>query len=218
MALISIKPALSLLVYIPILLMVCFYLTSISALLLILVHSYYSWTQNSQGDHLTASFHQFMESSCHAVIASAIKQAINSCGKDTDCLCEEILQIIKNHPLGKLILEVQLNIKLHIVEHPLLTKIGSTSNTQVKAKIEPINPTQAEAGIGSTNTTQAEAEIESTNTTQVKVKKNDQENDMQNEAFYLKPQARQKLHYEFDSVSTTLYLYWILSFFHADPE
>ena len=160
MALISIKPALSLLVYIPILLMVCFYLTSISALLLILVHSYYSWTQNNQGDHLTASFHQFMESSCHAVIASAIEQAINSGGKDTDGLCEEILQIIKNHPLGKLILEVQLNIKLHIVEHSLLTKTGSTSTTQVKAMIEPTNTTQVEANIGSTNTTQ------------VKVKKN----------------------------------------------
>ena len=198
--------------------MVCFYLTSILALVLILVHSYYSWTENNQGNYLAASFKQFIESSHHTIIASAIEQATNSYGEDYGHLCEEILHIIKAHPLGKLILKVQLNIKLHIVEHSLLTKIGSTSTTQVKAKIEPINPTQAEAEIGSTNTTQAEAEIESTNTTQVKVKKNVQENDMQNEAFYLKPQARQKLHYKFDSVSTTLYLYCILSFFHADPE
>ena len=140
--------------------MVCFYLTSISALVLILVHSYYSWTQNNQGDYLTASFKQFMEPSHHTDIASAIEQAINLCGEDTGSLCKEILQIIKNHPLGKLILEVQFNIKLHIVEHSLLTKIGSTSTTQVKARIEP------------TNTTQVEVNIESTNTTQVKVKKN----------------------------------------------
>ena len=82
------------------------YLTFISALVLIIVHSYYSWTQNHQGDHLTASFMQFMKSSHHTVIASAIEKAIDSYGEDTGCLCEEILQIIKNHPLGRFILEV----------------------------------------------------------------------------------------------------------------
>ena len=84
--------------------MIYFYLTSISALILISVHSYYSWSYNKQGDHLAASFKQFMKSSHHAVIAPAIEQAINSCGEDTGYLCEEILQII-----GKLLLEVQLN-------------------------------------------------------------------------------------------------------------
>ena len=115
--------------------MPCFYLTFILALVLILVHSYYSWTQNNKGDLLAASFNQFIKSSHHTTIAPAIEQAINLYGEDTHHLCEEILQIIKNHPLGKLILEVQLNINLHIVEHSLLTKVESTNITQVKKNV-----------------------------------------------------------------------------------
>ena len=82
---------------------------------------------------MAASFKQFMESSHYVIVASAIEQAINSY-EDTGSLCEEIIQVIKNHPLGKLILEVQLNINLHIVEHSLLTKTAFTNTTQVKAK------------------------------------------------------------------------------------
>ena len=167
-ALISIKLALSLLVYIPTPLVLCFYIIFILALVLILVHSYYSWTLNNQGVHLAASFKQFVESSHHTIIASAIEQAINSYGEDTGYLCEEILQIIKSHPLSKLIPSVQFNIYLYIVEHSLLTKTESTNTTQVKAtntiQVVATSTTQVTA----TNTTQAMA----TNTTQIKAKKN----------------------------------------------
>jgi hypothetical protein len=101
-ALVSLKLAFLVLVYISSLFIKYFCLISISAILLILVHSFYSWDHNQNGDHLVASAQQFMRSSHSHVIASAVEQAIKSCGQNHDLLCEEIIKIVWKHPLGKM--------------------------------------------------------------------------------------------------------------------
>ena len=77
---------------------------SILALLLILVHSFYSWERNGKENHLHFSFEKFINSSQPVVIASAVEQAIKSCGGDLDSLCEEIIQIVLKNSLGRFIL------------------------------------------------------------------------------------------------------------------
>ena len=71
-----------------------------SALLLILVHSYYSWSENKNKDHLTASFKQLFKSSHSAVVASAVEHAVKSHGEDPGSVCEEIIRIVRDHALG----------------------------------------------------------------------------------------------------------------------
>ena len=88
--------------YIYSLFMKYFYFIFILAILLILVHSFYSWDQNQKGDHLAASFQQFIKSTHPQVIASAVEQAIKSCGQNHDLVCEEIIRIVLKHSLGKL--------------------------------------------------------------------------------------------------------------------
>ena len=109
------------------------YLTSISAILLILVHSFYSWDQNHKGDHLVASFQQFIQSSHPQVIASAVEQAIKSCGEDHDLLCEEIIKIVWKHSLGKLTFKIVFNFYSCITEHPTLMKAYSLNTKQATA-------------------------------------------------------------------------------------
>ena len=132
-ALISIKLAFLVLVYISSLFMKYLYLTSISAILLILVHSFYSWDQNHKGDHLVTSFQQFIQSSHPQVIASAVEQAIKSCGEDHGLLCEEIIKIVWKHPLGKLTFKIVFNFYSCITEHPTLMKAYSLNTNQATA-------------------------------------------------------------------------------------
>jgi hypothetical protein len=87
-----------------------FDLLFILAILLILLHSFYSWDQNQTGDHLAASAQQFIGSSHPHVIASAVEQAIKSCGKDHDLLCEEIIKIVWKYPLGNMLFQILFNI------------------------------------------------------------------------------------------------------------
>ena len=110
------------------------YIISISAILLILVHSFYSWDQNHDGDHLVASFQQFIKSSHSQVIASAVEQAIKSCGEDHDLLCDEIIKIIWKHPLGKLTFQILFKFYSCITEHPTLMKAYPLNTKQVTAK------------------------------------------------------------------------------------
>ena len=110
------------------------YSISISAILLILVHSFYSWDQNLKEDHLVASFQQFIKSSRSQDIASAVEQAIKSSGKDLDLLCEEIIQIVWKNPMGKLTFMISFNIDSCIAEHPILTKTHSMTTEQVIVK------------------------------------------------------------------------------------
>ena len=111
-----------------------FYLISISAILLILVHSFYSWDQNQRGDHLVASFKQLMESPQPQAIASAVEQATKSSGEDLDLLCEEIIKIVWTHPLGKLTSKISFNTDSYIAEHSTLTKTHSMNTEQVRVK------------------------------------------------------------------------------------
>ena len=110
------------------------YIISISAILLILVHSFYSWDQNHNGDHLVASFQQFIKSSHSRVIAPAVEQAIKSCGEDHDLLCDEIIKIIWKHPLGKLTFQILFNFYSCITEHPTLKKAYALNSKQATAK------------------------------------------------------------------------------------
>ena len=82
------------------------HLMSISALLVILVHSFYYWDKDKTGDHLIASFEQFIHSSHSSVIASAVKKAVLSCGNDMSLLCEEVIQIALSSPMGNFILDI----------------------------------------------------------------------------------------------------------------
>ena len=98
------KPVLSLLVCIPFFI-AYFYSIFALALLLILVHSFYSWDKKQQTNHLYSSFEQFFNSSSQStVIASAVKQAIKSCGRNLDLLCEAIIQIVLQHSSGGFVL------------------------------------------------------------------------------------------------------------------
>ena len=124
-ALISIKLAFLVLVYISSFFMKPFTYHPSQAILLILVHSFYSWDQNQKGDHLIASFQQFIKSSHPQVIALAVEQAIKSCGEDYDLLCEEIIKIVWKHPLGKMSFGISFNIYSYIAEHATLTKTQS---------------------------------------------------------------------------------------------
>ena len=107
--------------------------SSISALLLILVHSFYSWDRHKQGDHLTASFEQFIKSSHPARIVLAVEQAVKSCNENPGLLYEEIIQIVWKNPLGRFILEFWFSTDLHIADHPTLTnnptKAGKVKKT-----------------------------------------------------------------------------------------
>ena len=107
--------------------------SSIVALLLILVHSFYSWDKHKKEDHLTASFKQFIKSSHPARIVSAVEQAVKSCNENPSLLCEEIIQIVWKNSLGKFILEFWFSIDLHIADHPALsnnpTKAGKVKKT-----------------------------------------------------------------------------------------
>ena len=82
-----------------------FYLRFFLALLLILVHSFYSWNKDKKGDHLIASFTHFMESSesYPTMVTSAVEQSTASYarGGNLHLLCEEIIQIVAKHPLGR---------------------------------------------------------------------------------------------------------------------
>ena len=69
--------------------------------MLILVHSYYSWSESKNEDHLTASFKQLFTSSHSAVVALAVEQAVKSHGEDHTSLCKEIIRIVRDLPLGK---------------------------------------------------------------------------------------------------------------------
>ena len=71
-----------------------------------------------------------------------MEQAVKSCGEDFDLLCEEIIQIVLEHPLGGFILEFYISIDLYIVDHSTLAKTHATSIEQV-GKLK--NPTSAEA-------------------------------------------------------------------------
>jgi len=83
-----------------------------ASVLIILVHSFYSWDRAKKEDHhLTASFEQFIKSSHPEVVALAVKQAIESCGEDCQSLCNEIIKIVWKYPL----------------EHPTLTKTSLTN-------------------------------------------------------------------------------------------
>ena len=73
-------------------------------MLLILVHSYYFWSEDRKGDYLHASFNHFIISSHPAIITSAIQEAFKSHGKEPKLLCEKIIQITMNYPLGKFII------------------------------------------------------------------------------------------------------------------
>ena len=80
------------------------HLTSISALLVILVHSCYSWNKHKDEDHLTASFEQFIHSPHSSVIVSAVEKVVQSCSDDVSLLCEELIQVVLNNPMGNFIL------------------------------------------------------------------------------------------------------------------
>ena len=107
-----------------------------------MVHSFYSWDKDKRGDHLTASFEQFIKSSHPARIVSAVEQAVKSCSEDFDLLCAEIIQIVWKHSLGRFILEFYFSIDLYIPDHSALAKTDATSVEQV-GKVK--NPTSAEA-------------------------------------------------------------------------
>ena len=81
--------------------------------MIILVHSYYSWSASKKEDHLTASFKQLFTSSHSMVVASAIEQAVRSHGEDPSSLCEEIIRIVMDHPLGEFALHFHKNVGLH---------------------------------------------------------------------------------------------------------
>ena len=102
-----------------------FYFIFILAILLILVHSFYSWDQNQKGDHLAASFQQFIKSTHPQVIASAVEQAIKSYGQNHALVCEEIIRIVLKHSLGKLSFKIPFSVYSYIPEHPTLTKAQS---------------------------------------------------------------------------------------------
>jgi hypothetical protein len=116
----------------------CFFGASI---LLILVHSFYSWDHNQNGDHLVASAQQFMRSSHSHVIASAVEQAIKSCGQNHDLLCEEIIKIVWKHPLeDPTLTKTQSTAKKAIpqkviAEDPALTKTQSTAKKTIPQKV-----------------------------------------------------------------------------------
>ncbi|KAF8126799.1 hypothetical protein EV363DRAFT_1173844, partial [Boletus edulis] len=86
-----------------------------ASVLIILVHSFYSWDRARKGNHLLASFKQFIKSSHPEVVTSAIKQAIESCGEDCHSLCNEIIKIVWKYPL----------------EHPTLTKTSLTNTEPI---------------------------------------------------------------------------------------
>ncbi|KAI9455398.1 hypothetical protein HD554DRAFT_275689 [Boletus coccyginus] len=67
-----------------------------TSLLLILTHSFYNWDKDKNKNNLYLSFKDFIDSPLPIVIASAVKQAIKSYGKDIDLLCEEIFQVVLN--------------------------------------------------------------------------------------------------------------------------
>ena len=106
-ALISKKLAFSLLVFLSFFYYqwTIFTQSSILALLLILVNSFYPWDKDKQGDHLTASFKQFIMSSHPTIIVSAVQQAIKSCDENPSLLCEEIIQIVWKNPLSRFTLD-----------------------------------------------------------------------------------------------------------------
>jgi len=79
---------------------VYFYLIWILAVLLILTHSFYNWDKDKNTNHLYLSFEGFINSPHSVVIASAVKQAIKSYAMDVDLLCEAIIQIVLDQPLG----------------------------------------------------------------------------------------------------------------------
>ena len=75
-----------------------------------------------------------MKSSHSQVVASAVEQAIKSCGEDHDLLCDEIIKIIWKHPLGKLMFKILFDFYPCITEHPTLMKAYSLNTKQVTAK------------------------------------------------------------------------------------
>ncbi|KAI9568660.1 hypothetical protein HD554DRAFT_700748 [Boletus coccyginus] len=67
-----------------------------TSLLLILTHSFYNWDKDKNTNSLYLSFKDFIDSPLPIVIATAVKQAINSYGKNVDLLCGEIFQVVLN--------------------------------------------------------------------------------------------------------------------------
>ncbi|KAF8126793.1 hypothetical protein EV363DRAFT_1173868, partial [Boletus edulis] len=101
-----------------------------ASVLIILVHSFYSWDRaRKEDDHLIASFEQFIKSSHPEVVTSAVKQAIESCGEDYHSLCNEIINIVWKYPL----------------EHPTLTRTSHTNTEPViTAAVTKPSPTNIE--------------------------------------------------------------------------
>ena len=86
------------------------HLPSILALLVVFLHSFYSWDKAKTGDNLIASFEQFIHSSHSSVIVSAVEKAVQSYGDNVDSLCEEVIQIFLNNPMVNSYLAFQLHI------------------------------------------------------------------------------------------------------------
>lgn len=78
-------------------------LLSALALLVILIHSFYSWDKDRKKDHLSLSFQQFIQSQNPTIIASAVEEAIKAFKGNLTLLCEEIIKIVTENPLGRLI-------------------------------------------------------------------------------------------------------------------
>ena len=126
----SIRSVFFLLVVILLLLITYIHLTFISALLVILVHSFYSWEKDKTRDHLTASFDQLIQSSHSSVIISAVEQAVQSCGDNMSSLCEELIQIVLNNPMGNFILDFLTLYWSSITDHPTLISTDSQNTRQ----------------------------------------------------------------------------------------
>jgi hypothetical protein len=72
----------------------------IIAIAIIFVHSFHSWKNQTQGNPLLTSFHQFIHSTHHITISSAIAEAVQSKAHEIDVLCKAIADIVLKNPLG----------------------------------------------------------------------------------------------------------------------
>ena len=69
------------------------------------MHSFYSCDKEKTGDSLIASYEEFIHSSHSSVIVSAVEKAVQSCGNDVSLLCEEVIKIVLNNPMGNFMLD-----------------------------------------------------------------------------------------------------------------
>lgn len=123
----------------------------ILALSLILVHSYHSWSVDKKGNHLHASFNHFITSPHPATLTSVIHEAIKSHDKEPKLLCKNIIQIIMNHSLGKLLFAFNLILAYKLQSTLFWADTTSINTWQVQIKDTVLQTNSISSNTDSTN-------------------------------------------------------------------